>query len=164
MKNSSRLLAEIDRKRTRSSNGWLGLLASSRTRRLNASQLSSRLKYRGSASGASAAAGAAATSVRLSISFPEKGGIRSILPTACLRTETEGCYSVVTEIGMTPPVRGVGRGQSCGQDQEKEERQDRQIRIRRQGVEDRQTARRAVEQSIGRGCRRCGAGCYRICA
>ena len=44
MKNSSRLLAEMDRKRNRSSSGCPSLQASSRTRRLKASQLSSRLK------------------------------------------------------------------------------------------------------------------------
>ena len=46
MKNSSRLLAEIDRKRSRSSSGWLGLAASSSTRSLKASQEVSRLKNR----------------------------------------------------------------------------------------------------------------------
>src|SRR4028119_1923463 len=45
MKNSSRLLAEIDRKRSRSSSGCEVLQASSRTRRLNASQLSARSQY-----------------------------------------------------------------------------------------------------------------------
>ncbi len=43
MKNSSRLLAEIETKRTRSSSGWLALAASSSTRRLNSSQDNSRL-------------------------------------------------------------------------------------------------------------------------
>src|SRR5690606_13932993 len=46
MKNSSRLLAEIDRKRSRSSRGWPGLAASSSTRPLKASQEVSRLKKR----------------------------------------------------------------------------------------------------------------------
>jgi hypothetical protein len=46
MKNSSRLFAEIDRKRRRSSSGWFGLEASSRTRRLNWSQDSSRFTKR----------------------------------------------------------------------------------------------------------------------
>jgi hypothetical protein len=46
MKNSSKLLPEIDRKRSRSSSGCAGLHASSITRRLKASQLSSRLKKR----------------------------------------------------------------------------------------------------------------------
>jgi hypothetical protein len=46
MKNSSRLLAEIDRNRTRSSAGWRGLTDSSRTRRLKCSQESSRLMKR----------------------------------------------------------------------------------------------------------------------
>ena len=46
MKNSSRLLAEIDRKRSRSSSGWRGFSASSSTRSLKASQDSSRLKKR----------------------------------------------------------------------------------------------------------------------
>ena len=46
MKNSSRLLAEIDRKRSRSRSGWFGLAASSSTRSLNASQEISRLKKR----------------------------------------------------------------------------------------------------------------------
>ena len=42
MKNSSRLLAKIARKFARSSSGTFGSSASSRTRWLNASQLSSR--------------------------------------------------------------------------------------------------------------------------
>ena len=46
MKNSSRLLAEIDRNRTRSSAGWPGLTDSSSTRRLKCSQESSRLMKR----------------------------------------------------------------------------------------------------------------------
>ena len=46
MKNSSRLLAEIDRKRSRSSSGWPRLSASSSTRRLNSSHDSSRLMNR----------------------------------------------------------------------------------------------------------------------
>ncbi len=46
MKNSSRLFAEIDRKRTRSSAGWPGLTDSSSTRRLKCSQDSSRLMKR----------------------------------------------------------------------------------------------------------------------
>ena len=46
MKNSSRLLAEIDRNRSRSSSGWLGLAASSKTRRLNSSHDNSRLMNR----------------------------------------------------------------------------------------------------------------------
>src|SRR5688572_15914638 len=46
MKNSSRLLAEIDTKRSRSSNGWCLLPASSSTRMLNCSQLTSRLTKR----------------------------------------------------------------------------------------------------------------------
>ena len=48
MKNSSRLLAEIDRNRSRSSSGWFGLAASSSTRRLNSSHDSSRLMKRSS--------------------------------------------------------------------------------------------------------------------
>ena len=46
MKNSSRLLPDIDRKRRRSSSGWLGLRASSSTRMLKYSQDSSRLMKR----------------------------------------------------------------------------------------------------------------------
>ncbi len=46
MKNSSRLLAEIERKRSCSSSGWLRFDASSNTRRLKCSQDSSRLKKR----------------------------------------------------------------------------------------------------------------------
>ncbi len=46
MKNSSRLLAEIDRKRSRSSSGWFGFADSSRTRRLNSSHDNSRLMKR----------------------------------------------------------------------------------------------------------------------
>src|SRR3954451_12375136 len=46
MKNSSRLLAEIDRNRTLSSTGWPGLTDSSSTRRLKCSQDSSRLMKR----------------------------------------------------------------------------------------------------------------------
>ena len=46
MKNSSRLFAEIERKRSRSSSGWIGLLDSSSTRRLNSSHESSRLMNR----------------------------------------------------------------------------------------------------------------------
>src|SRR4051794_17069485 len=46
MKNSSRLLAEIDRNRMRSSSGWASLPASSSTRMLNCSQLTSRLTKR----------------------------------------------------------------------------------------------------------------------
>ena len=44
MKNSSRLFAEMERNRSRSRRGCRSLQASSRTRRLNASQLNSRLK------------------------------------------------------------------------------------------------------------------------
>src|SRR5271170_4649701 len=44
--NSSRLLAEIARKRTRSNSGWRGLAASSITRRLKASHDTSRLMKR----------------------------------------------------------------------------------------------------------------------
>src|SRR5207247_676934 len=46
MKNSSRLLAEIDRNRTRSSRGWASFAASSSTRRLNWSHDNSRLMNR----------------------------------------------------------------------------------------------------------------------
>src|SRR5262245_27990963 len=46
MKNSSRLAAEIDRKRTRSSSGCEGFCDSSSTRRLNCSQENSRLTKR----------------------------------------------------------------------------------------------------------------------
>ncbi len=46
MKNSSRLSAEIERKRSRSSRGWLRLLDSSSTRRLNSSHDNSRLMKR----------------------------------------------------------------------------------------------------------------------
>ena len=46
MKNSSRLLAEIDRKRSCSSSGWLRFDASSMTRRLKRSQDNSRLTKR----------------------------------------------------------------------------------------------------------------------
>ena len=46
MKNSSRLAAEIDRKRTRSSSGWWGFCDSSSTRRLNCSHENSRLTKR----------------------------------------------------------------------------------------------------------------------
>ena len=46
MKNSLRLFAEIERKRTRSSRGWRGLDASSSTRSLKASHDSSRLMKR----------------------------------------------------------------------------------------------------------------------
>ncbi len=49
MKNSSRLLAEIETKRSRSSSGWLVFPASSSTRMLNCSQLTSRLTKRGRA-------------------------------------------------------------------------------------------------------------------
>ncbi len=59
MKNSSRLLAEIDRKRSRSSSGWLGFSASSRTRRLNWSHDSSRLMKRSALRAMKSAAGAA---------------------------------------------------------------------------------------------------------
>src|SRR4029079_3054938 len=59
MKNSSRLLAEMDRNLTRSSSGWASLLASSKTRRLNWSQDSSRLMNRsGLAESSSARSGA----------------------------------------------------------------------------------------------------------
>src|SRR6516164_10170622 len=51
MKNSSRLLAEIDRNRTRSSSGWLGLSASSSTRRLKWSHDNSRLTNRSGPAG-----------------------------------------------------------------------------------------------------------------
>src|SRR4029450_11243247 len=48
-KNSSRFELNIERNLTRSISGWIGSCASSRTRRLNSSQLSSRLmKFRGS--------------------------------------------------------------------------------------------------------------------
>lgn len=53
MKNSSRLDAKIARNRTRSRSGWLGSSASSSTRWLNASQLSSRSANRSSGSGPS---------------------------------------------------------------------------------------------------------------
>jgi hypothetical protein len=46
MKNSSKFESEIDRKRRRSSSGWLGLVASSSTRMLNASHDSSRFTKR----------------------------------------------------------------------------------------------------------------------
>ena len=46
MKNSSRLFAEIDRNRSRSSSGWSRLADSSSTRRLKLSQDSSRLMKR----------------------------------------------------------------------------------------------------------------------
>jgi len=46
MKNSSRFESEIDRKRSRSSNGWFGLAASSSTRMLKASHDSSRFTNR----------------------------------------------------------------------------------------------------------------------
>jgi hypothetical protein len=46
MKNSSRLLAEIERNRSRSSTGWFSFSASSSTRRLKCSQESSRLMNR----------------------------------------------------------------------------------------------------------------------
>src|SRR5579872_6850294 len=46
MKNSSRLLAEIERNRMRSSSGWASFPASSSTRMLNCSQLTSRLTNR----------------------------------------------------------------------------------------------------------------------
>ncbi len=61
MKNSSRLLAEIDRKRSFSSSGWLGLAASSSTRRLKCSQDNSRLMKR---SGLSASLGKGAAGAR----------------------------------------------------------------------------------------------------
>ena len=51
MKNSSRLLAKIARNRTRSSSGTLSSSASSSTRWLNRSQLSSRSRYRFAGSG-----------------------------------------------------------------------------------------------------------------
>src|ERR1700744_1466200 len=51
MKNSSRLLAKMARKRTRSSSGTASSSASSRTRWLNRSQLSSRSRYRSGGSG-----------------------------------------------------------------------------------------------------------------
>ena len=44
MKNSSRLLADIERKRSRSSTGWRRLLASASTRQLKESQESSRFR------------------------------------------------------------------------------------------------------------------------
>src|SRR6516162_5928164 len=63
MKNSSRLLAEIERNRTRSSKGWASLADSSRTRRLNCSHDNSRLMNRSglamSSKGGAAAAAAA---------------------------------------------------------------------------------------------------------
>src|ERR1700722_8564175 len=68
MKNSSRLLAEIDRKRSRSSSGWRGLSASSSTLWLKLSHESSRLKkrsgdrIRSGAAGVGAATGNAADS------------------------------------------------------------------------------------------------------
>ena len=46
MKNSSRLFAEMDRKRSRSRTGWFSFSASSSTRRLKCSQESSRLMNR----------------------------------------------------------------------------------------------------------------------
>src|SRR5580692_10110989 len=46
MKNSSRLVAEIDRNRSRSSSGWLALVDSSNTLRLNSSHDNSRLMNR----------------------------------------------------------------------------------------------------------------------
>src|SRR5262245_34451903 len=68
MKNSSRLLAQIDRKRTRSRSGWFWFSASSSTRRLNCSHDSSRLMNRSgllaisllAGGGAAAGAGVAA--------------------------------------------------------------------------------------------------------
>ena len=52
-KNSSRLVQEMHRKRTRSSSGMSGSRASSRTRRVKHSRLSSRFRYSGGASSAS---------------------------------------------------------------------------------------------------------------
>src|ERR1700733_11455389 len=46
MKNSSRLVAEIERNRSRSRSGWLALVDSSNTLRLNSSQDNSRLMNR----------------------------------------------------------------------------------------------------------------------
>ena len=46
MKNSSRLVAEIERNRSRSSNGWLAFADSSNTLRLNSSHDNSRLMNR----------------------------------------------------------------------------------------------------------------------
>ena len=103
MKNSSRLLAEIDRNRIRSRTGCRGLHASSSTRRLKASQLSSRLKNCGSAAFGSfaGAAAAVATSAGWSISLARRReGMRSILPTAFHKAETGPCYNLVTLIGM----------------------------------------------------------------
>src|SRR5690242_1165230 len=108
MKNSSRLLAEIERNRTRSSSGCLGLQASSRTRRLNASQLSSRLKYR--ASGCGVTSGGAAwpgTSVTLLISSLRRAFVLELESTSCRQTETEACYRLVTKKGMRPQSAGV---------------------------------------------------------
>ncbi len=70
MKNSSRFEPEIARKRNRSNNGWAGLHASSSTRRLKPSQLSSRLKKRSAplpgvnSAGSSMSAGAAGRLMR----------------------------------------------------------------------------------------------------
>ena len=50
MKNSSRLPAKMARNFTRSRRGWLSSSASSNTRQLNCSQLSSRLMYRSESS------------------------------------------------------------------------------------------------------------------
>src|SRR5699024_2930698 len=64
MKNSSRLVAKIDRNRTRSSSGICGSEARSRTRSLNASQLSSRSRKRSAGSGRPSSSPAAAMSYK----------------------------------------------------------------------------------------------------
>ena len=70
MKNSSRLLAEIETNRMRSSSGWLGLPASSSTRMLNCSQLTSRLTKRAGLCRSASMSGVAVSSARISpISF-----------------------------------------------------------------------------------------------
>ena len=72
IKNSSRFFAKIAKNLTRSSNGWEGWRASSRTRQLNWSQLSSRLIYRDGSSkaGVARAVGRSDDRWSVSIGFP----------------------------------------------------------------------------------------------
>ncbi len=121
MKNSSRLLAEIDRNRTRSSAGWPGLTDSSSTRRLKCSHESSRLMKR---SGLLLIAGAVRESDSFSLitmtcavsikfqSIPKQAAARF------LKQETQTmCYRDDVSMTLTFPASAPSRCETSPRDQ-----------------------------------------------
>src|SRR5579883_2547293 len=131
MKNSSRLLAEIDRNFSRSRGGWPRLADSSRTRRLKLSQDSSRLMKR---SGLAASAGSiprGSSSVRRvrldsnarTVAWPRSAMARALLETMIARLRYNSMTTTLKEItrradrpSSAPPLqRPRGRpGASAG--------------------------------------------------